>query len=60
MLDALTWNLLAWMGEDEDGAAAIEYGLIASLVSVAVVAALSLAGESLRDLFNLITQALVG
>ncbi len=60
MLNALTWNLLAWMGEDEEAATAIEYGLIASLVSVSVVLALTLAGEALRDLFNLITQALLG
>jgi pilus assembly protein Flp/PilA len=44
---------------DERGAAAIEYGLIASLVSVAVIIALNLAGESLRDLYTLIANALL-
>jgi pilus assembly protein Flp/PilA len=43
---------------DEQGATAIEYGLIASLVSVAVIVALNLAGESLRDLFTLVAGAL--
>jgi pilus assembly protein Flp/PilA len=58
MLNALTFDILAWLGADEEGAAAIEYGLIASLVSVAVVAALTLAGDSLEQLLGLITQAL--
>ena len=48
---------LYYFGEDERGAAAIEYGLIASLVSVAVIVALNLAGESLRDLFTLVANA---
>lgn len=51
-------DVLHWIGEDEKGAAAIEYGLIASLVSVAGIAALGLAGESLEQLLNLIVQAL--
>ena len=49
---------LYWFLQDERGAAAIEYGLIASLVSVAIVTALNLAGESLRDLFNLVANAI--
>jgi pilus assembly protein Flp/PilA len=51
-------NDLYYFGDDEQGAAAIEYGLIASLVSVAVIVALNLAGESLRDLFTLVAGAL--
>jgi pilus assembly protein Flp/PilA len=49
---------LYYFGDDEQGATAIEYGLIASLVSVAVIVALNLAGESLRDLFTLVAGAL--
>jgi pilus assembly protein Flp/PilA len=49
---------LYYFGDDERGAAAIEYGLIAALVSVAGVIALGLAGESLRDLLTLVANAL--
>lgn len=37
---------------DDTGATAIEYGLIAALVSLAGMAALSSAGESLKGIFN--------
>ena len=51
-------DVLMWFSVDEDGAAAIEYGLIASLVSVAGITALGVAGETLQDLFNLIAAAI--
>ena len=38
--------------QDESGATAIEYGLIAGLVAVAIIAALSLLGTSLDTLFS--------
>lgn len=38
--------------QDETGATAIEYGLIAALVSVAIIVALTALGGSLRDLFS--------
>ena len=44
--------------ENEDGATAIEYGLIAALVSVAAVLALGSAGEFLRQLFLAVASAL--
>ena len=37
---------------DEDGAAAIEYGLIAALIAVAIIAGAALLGTSLDGLFN--------
>src|SRR5438034_530371 len=37
---------------EEDGAAAIEYGLIAALIAVAIIAGSSLLGTSLNDLFT--------
>lgn len=37
---------------DEDGAAAIEYGLIAALVAVAIIAGASLLGTSLNGIFT--------
>ena len=39
---------------DESGATAIEYGLIAALVSVAAVAALSSMGTSLSAMFGVV------
>lgn len=38
--------------KDESGATAIEYGLIAALVSVAAIAALRGMGNSLSNMFN--------
>lgn len=43
---------------DESGATAIEYGLIAALVSVAAIAALSTLGGSLSDMFGHVSQCL--
>ncbi len=43
---------------DEDGATAIEYGLIAALVSVACIAALSALGDSLTSIFNMVSSEL--
>ncbi len=37
---------------DESGATAIEYGLIAALIAVGIIAAATLLGNSLSDLFN--------
>ena len=43
--------------EDRSGATAIEYGLIAALVSVAGIAAFNLLGDSLSGIFDLVTNA---
>ncbi len=43
--------------EDRSGATAIEYGLIAALVSVAGIAAFNLLGGSLTGIFDLVTNA---
>ena len=43
---------------DESGATAIEYGLIAALVSVAAVGALSNVGTSLDAMFNEVSSEL--
>ena len=45
---------------DEDGATAIEYGLIAALVSVAAIGALTAMGNSLSTMFNSVSSALSG
>ncbi len=46
--------------KDDSGATAIEYGLIAALVSVAAIAALGAMGESLVDIFNVVATELTG
>ena len=46
--------------KDEDGATAIEYGLIAALVSVAAIGALTAMGGSLSTMFNTVSSALSG
>lgn len=38
--------------KDEDGATAIEYGLIAALIAVAIIAALNAVGSNLQTTFN--------
>lgn len=43
---------------DESGATAIEYGLIAALVAVVLITALSLMGTSLENKFNTVSDAL--
>jgi len=43
---------------DESGATSIEYGLIASLISVMCIGAMTVAGQQLLPLFNNIGNAL--
>jgi len=47
-----TMSFLRSFVRDERGATAIEYGLIAALVSVVIIMALTTLGENLRDTFN--------
>ncbi len=44
--------------KEDSGATAIEYGLIAALVSVAAIGALTAMGESLSTMFNTVSTAL--
>ena len=46
--------------KDESGATAIEYGLIAALISVAAIAAMTTLGESLSETFGDISDAMDG
>ena len=39
---------------DEDGATAIEYGLIAALIAVGLIAAFTVFGGSLQSMFNFV------
>ncbi len=43
---------------DEDGATAIEYGLIAALIAVAIIAAVKSLGSSLNTTFSEINSGL--
>jgi pilus assembly protein Flp/PilA len=45
-------NIVAKFAKDESGATAIEYGLIAALIAVAIIAAAGLLGGNLSNLFN--------
>ncbi len=44
--------------KDDSGATAIEYGLIAALVSVAAIGALTAMGNSLSTMFDTVSTAL--
>jgi len=44
---------------DEDGVTAIEYGLIATLIGVAIVTAATLVGTNLNNAFQYIADRLV-
>ncbi len=44
---------------DESGATAIEYGLIAALIAVAIIAAVRAVGGTLSDTFDAVDAGLV-
>lgn len=50
-------SLLKAFRRDEDGATAIEYGLIAGLIAVVIIAALTLLGGDLETAFNDLASA---
>ena len=56
-IDPMSEKLKTFLN-DEDGATAIEYGLIAALVSVAAIGALTAMGGSLSTMFNTVSSAL--
>lgn len=43
---------------DTAGATAIEYGLIAALISVVIITAITLLGSNLSNVFNAVANAL--
>ena len=45
-------NLIARFAKDESAVTAIEYGLIASLIAVAIITAVTSVGTNLTGLFN--------
>ena len=44
--------------KSEDGVTAIEYGLIAALIAVVIIAAVSLVGNNLGNVFNTVGNKL--
>ena len=52
------FKLLSKMRTNEDGATAIEYGLIAALVAIALIAALTTLGDSLTGVFTSVSEDL--
>lgn len=53
-------NLFARFVKDESGATAIEYGLIAALIAVAAITAMTTVGTQLIAKFNTIATTLKG
>ena len=51
-------NIVARFANDESGATAIEYGLIAALIAVGIIAAATTLGGSLSALFGRISTKL--
>lgn len=44
--------------QEEDGVTAIEYGLIAALISIVIITAAGTAGDALKGIFEKISAAL--
>ena len=44
---------------DEEGVTAIEYGLIAALIAVVIIASVTLVGSNLKTVFGSVSTALV-
>ncbi|ODT73225.1 MAG: pilus assembly protein [Pelagibacterium sp. SCN 63-23] len=51
-------NIFARFAQDESGATAIEYGLIAALISVGIIVAVSTLGGTLNNVFTRINTDL--
>lgn len=56
MTDMLRFGKRLW--SNEDGATAIEYGLLAALVAVAIIGALTLVSGELNNTFTTVEQRL--
>ena len=53
-------KLFVRLVKDESGVTAIEYGLIAGLISVVILVAVTAIGTTLQDVFQQIATALAG
>lgn len=52
------WNSLKKFLREEEGATAVEYGLIAALIAVAIILAVGDVGDKLKAVFEAIRDAL--
>ncbi len=59
-ITGLTMTILKNFLNDESGATAIEYGLIAALISVVIITAIKLVGSNLSTTFNSVATSLSG
>ena len=55
----LEMKMIKKLFKNEEGATAIEYGLIAALIAVAAIAAMSSLGDNLSNTFNDVNAELV-
>jgi len=53
-------QLLQWILREEDGATAIEYGLIAALIAVAMITAMQGFSNELQTTFNTASSGMAG
>ena len=51
-------NLIARFAKDESGATAIEYGLIAALIAVVIIGAVTAVGTSLSGTFSTVSSSI--
>jgi len=51
-------NYIKRLSQDQEGATAIEYGLIAALIALACIIAFTSLGLNLANIFNTISNAL--
>lgn len=51
-------NAFAAKADAEDGATAVEYGLIVALIAAVIVAVVALLGEQIADAFQTVTDEL--
>ncbi len=50
--------MLKQLVRNEEGVTAIEYGLIAALIAVAIIAAVTLTGTNISNTFNRVANAM--
>lgn len=59
MLTKLYVRTRMWL-EDQEGATAVEYGLMVALIAVAIIAAVALLGDNLSTMFDSIADKIGG
>jgi pilus assembly protein Flp/PilA len=53
-------KFISKFAKDESGATAIEYGLIAALIAVVIISAVTTLGTTIRDKFTAVTTGMTG